>query len=106
MGSKTYVAEVAGEAIIAFQADDDFHAYTLVREGDIGLALSPSSGLRRLNGGLLWDERTEIKVRPARETEHHKWCKISDEVLLPGDNPDEFEVFLTPVKSIFESMRG
>jgi hypothetical protein len=69
---KTYVAEINGEAIIAFRAEDDDHANAIVNDEDGGLRSGHNglSGLLRADGSVLWDGETEIKARRATDAEH------------------------------------
>jgi hypothetical protein len=65
---RTYVAEVAGEALIAFRAKDEVEAEFMVeKESGISDVLSEVDGA---NGGLLWDGKAEIVIRLATSAEH------------------------------------
>jgi hypothetical protein len=109
---ETYVAEINGEAVMAFRAEDDDHAYDIVNEKDGGLqlGLNSYSGLLRADGNVLWDEKTEIKARRATEAEHQEWLKARDAETGEGkridpsmdDDPDDFNVYLIPVMSVDE----
>jgi hypothetical protein len=106
---ETYVAEINGEAVMAFRAEDDDHAYDIVNEKDGGLqlGLNGHSGLLRADGNVLWDEKTEIKARRATEAEHQEWLEARDAETGEGkqidpsmdDDPDDFNVYLIPVMS-------
>jgi hypothetical protein len=100
---KTYVAEINGEAIIAFRAESDDHASAMVNEKDGGLQLGLNgfSGLRRADGSVLWNGETEIKARRATDAEHERLCKARD-AEADGD-ADNFSIYLVPVKSIDEA---
>jgi hypothetical protein len=69
---RTYVAEINGEALIAFRAKCDNEAYDIINEknGDLQRGLNGFNGVVRPHGGRLWDGETEIKVRPASDDEH------------------------------------
>jgi hypothetical protein len=110
---KTYVAEINGEAIIAFRAEDDNGAQQMVdaEDGGVRLGLNGFSGLLRENGDVLWDGTTEIRTRVATEVEHERWVKAlaaetgsTDEGkqidLEAGDDPDDLIAYLIPVHSV------
>jgi hypothetical protein len=110
---KTYVAEINGEAIIAFRAKDDDGAYAIVNETDGGLQLGLNgfSGMLRADGSVLWDDETEIKSRRATDEEHAKWVAVRDaetglavdgKQIDPtmGDDPDDLNVYLIPIMSV------
>lgn len=110
---KTYVAVIDGEAIMAFRAEDDDHAYDLAYEDDGGLQLGLNgfSGLLRADGRVLWDEVSEITVRRATKEEHARWIAGRDaetgssydgKQIDPamGDDPDDINVYLIPVTSV------
>jgi hypothetical protein len=109
---ETYVAEINGEAVMAFRAEDDDHAYDIVNEKDGGLqlGLNGHSGLLRADGNVLWDEKTEIKARRATEAEHQEWLEARDAETGEGkqidpsmdDDPDDFNVYLISVMSVDE----
>ena len=77
---RTYVAEINGEALIAFRAKGDNEAYDIVNEknGDLRRGLNGFNGLVRPDGSPLWNGETEIKVRPATDDEHKTWCEALD----------------------------
>ncbi len=85
-----YVAEINGEALIAFRADDDEEARAMAddSDGDVRGALLE---VVRVDGTPLWDGTAVIGVRAASDVERAQWQAEAD-----GDN-DEFEVFLIPV---------
>jgi hypothetical protein len=65
---KTYVAEIGGQAIIAFRAEDDDEAFDIVNEenGGLQLGLNGYVGLLRADGKVLWDGESEITARRNR----------------------------------------
>jgi hypothetical protein len=77
---RTYVAEINGEALIAFRAKGDNEAYDIINEknGDLQRGLNGFNGVVRPHGGPLWDGETEIKVRPATDDEHETWRDALD----------------------------
>jgi hypothetical protein len=95
---RTYVAEIDGEAIMAFRAEGDDEAYDIVNEenGGLQLGLNGYSGLLRTNGRPLWDEQSEIKARPATDDEHKRWVNAPRDSEEAGDDPDDFNVYLIP----------
>jgi hypothetical protein len=112
---KTYVAEINGEVIVAFRAEDDVQAYAMVNDENSGLQsmLSGLSGVRRADGSVLWDGETEIKARRATDAEHERWSKARDaeaegdadrEQIDPemGDDADDFSICLVPIKRVDE----
>jgi hypothetical protein len=109
---KTYVAEINGEAVIAFRAidDDDAHDMITDADGDVLQSLDESSGIVRADGSPLWDGKSEIIARPATNAEDESWRKARDAEIANADegepidseiedNFDDFNVYLIPVKS-------
>jgi hypothetical protein len=104
---KTYVAEINGEAIVAFRAEDDDAALGLVNEKDGGL----QSGLYdvlRADGPPLWDGESTISSRLATAAERDEWLQVrnaetgaaADGEQVPpemGDDPNDLNVYLIPV---------
>ncbi len=114
-GKQTYVAEINGEAVLAFRAEDDDDAYCQVNEenGDVQLGLNGFVGVLRADGGVLWDGETEIIARPATEAEHQQWLRVRDAEIgsayegkqidpSMGDDLDDFNVYLIPIKPVDE----
>jgi hypothetical protein len=112
---KTYVAEINGEAVVAFRAMDDDDAHDLAgdEDGDLQLSLNESSGVVRADGSPLWDGKSEITVRPATEAEDESWRTARDSEIEDADEEepldaeleddfDDFNVYLIPVKSTDE----
>jgi len=107
---RTYVAEIDGEALIAFRAESDNDAYHIVNEtnGDLQLGLNGFSGVVRVDGNPLWDGETEIKVRPATEGEDKIWLDARDAEFgegkqidrSTGDDPDALNVYLIPTFAV------
>jgi hypothetical protein len=115
IGMKTYVAEINGEAILAFRAEDDSDAYAIVNEenGGLQLGLNGYSGLRHADGRVLWDDEAEIKARLATDDEHDRWLKARDAETGSAcdgkqfdpdfpDDPDDFMAYLISVKPVDE----
>ena len=115
---KTYVAEINGEAVMAFRAmdDDDAHDMVTDEDGDVQQSLNESSGVVREDGSPLWDGKSEIKVRPATEAEDESWRTARDAEIEDADagepvdseiedDFDDFNVYLIPVKSADDEER-
>ena len=107
---RTYVAEINGEALIAFRAKGDNEAYGIVNEknGDLQLGLNGFSGVVRPDGSPLWNGETEIKARPATDDEHETWREALDaetgegKQIDPsmGGNRDALNVYLVPTSAV------
>jgi hypothetical protein len=108
---KTYVAEINGEAIVAFRAMDDDDAHDMVsdEDGDLQQSLNESSGMVRADGSPLWDGKSQIIARAATEAEDESWRKARDAEIETADEGepidsefeddfDDFTVYLIPVK--------
>jgi hypothetical protein len=109
---KTYVAEIHGEAVMAFRAMDDEDARDMVNDedGELRQSLNESSGIIRPDGSPLWDGKSEIIARPATEAENEIWREARDAEIENADEGepieseieddfDDFSVYLIPVKS-------
>jgi hypothetical protein len=104
---RTYVAEINGEAVVAFRASDeeDAHAKINDEDGHLQQCLNDSSGFVRADGSALWDGRSEIRVRPAMEAEDESWRKARDSEIgnaeqgKPIEN-DVVSTYLISVKAI------
>jgi hypothetical protein len=84
---KTYVAEINGEAVMAFRATDDDDAHDLAsdEDGDLQQSLNESSGIVREDGSPLWDGKSKIRVRPATEAEDEDWRTARDAEIKDSD---------------------
>jgi hypothetical protein len=109
---KTYVAEINGEAIIAFRAMDDEDAHDMVNDEDSELreSLDESSGVVRADGSPLWDGKSKIIARRATEVEEESWREARDAEIGSADESepieteieddfDDFNVYLVDVKA-------
>ncbi len=108
---KTYVAEINGEAVMAFRAMDDDDARDMAsdEEGDLQQSLNEFSGVVREDGSPLWDGKSEIRVRLATEAEDEDWRTARDADIENADEGepidseieefDDVNVYLIPVKS-------
>ena len=104
---KIYVAEINGEAIMAFRAEDDVGALTIVNEENGGFQLGLSEVVRA-DGRPLWDGESTISPRLATAAEHDEWRKVrnaetgadADAKQIDRetvDDPDDLNVYLIPV---------
>ncbi len=85
---KIYVAEINGEAIMAFRAEDDVGALAFVNEENGAFQLGFSDVVRS-DGKPLWDRESTISPRLATAAEHDQWLKAL--------NADDLNVYLIPV---------
>jgi hypothetical protein len=85
---KIYVAEINGEAIMAFRAEDDVGALAFVSEENGAFQLGLSDVVRT-DGKPLWDRESTISPRLATAAEHDQWLKAL--------NADDLNVYLIPV---------
>jgi hypothetical protein len=99
---RTYVAEIDGEAILAFRAENDEAARRIVSEEESGfqLVVRGYSGLLRADGGVLWDGTSPIRYRLASRHEHELWLTVRKAQTGCADDPDDWVVYLVPVVSI------
>ena len=103
---KTYVAEINGEAVMAFRAEDDDAALRIVNEEGGGLR-SGLYDVLRADGNPLWDGESTISPRLATVAEHDQWLEVRDAEIAAADgkqinpeisvDPDDFNVYLIPV---------
>jgi hypothetical protein len=109
---KTYVAEINGEAIIAFRAMDDDDAIDMVADadGELRESLDESSGVVRADGSPLWDGKSAIIARRATKAEEESWREARDAEISGADEGEpieseieddfyDFSVYLIPVKA-------
>jgi 3'-5' exonuclease len=96
---RTYVAHIAGEAVLAFRAEDIEQAQEMI-ENHEGLR-SDLTMLADENGKPLWDGVSAIDVWEATPAQHAEWEQSQDQAigdgeidLDAGDNPDEWTVYL------------
>src|SRR5229473_153767 len=94
---KIYVAEINGEAIMAFRAEDDVGALAFVNEENGAFQLGLSDVVRT-DGKPLWDRESTISPRLATAAEHDQWLKAL--------NADDLNVYLIPVVDLDEDDDG
>src|SRR5262249_22217790 len=90
---KTYVAEINGEAILAFRAMDDDDAHDMVNDEDSELrqSLDESSRVVREDGSPLWDGKSEIIARPATQVEDKSWHEAHDAEIGDADEGEPID---------------
>ena len=100
---KTYVACIGEEAVLAFRAENDDDAHSMIddEEGSIRSDLTVLVGT---DEDALWDGKSSLQVREATAAQHAEWEQsrdqaISDEKLDldAGDDPDQWSVYLTRI---------
>ncbi len=97
----TYVALIAGKAVLAFRAVDDDQARATIDDQE-GSMRSDLKVLVGTDGKPLWDGKSAIQVREATAAQHAEWKQSRDLAISDGEidldagnNPDEWNVFLT-----------
>src|SRR3974377_772526 len=100
---KTYVAEINGEAVMAFRAmaDDDARDMASDEDGDLQQSLNESSGVVREDGSPLWAGKSEIRGRPATEAEDEDWRTARDAEIEDADE-DEDELVDSEIEDDFD----
>jgi hypothetical protein len=66
---KTYVASIGGKAVLAFRAEDDDQARTII-DNDEGSMRSDLKVLVGTDGKPLWDGKSAIEAREATAAQH------------------------------------
>jgi hypothetical protein len=97
----TYVALIAGKAVLAFRAVDDDQARAMIDDQE-GSMRSDLKVLVGTDGKPLWDGKSAIQVREATAAQHAEWKQSRDLAIRDGEidldagnNPDEWNVYLT-----------
>ena len=106
---RTYVASIGGKAVLAFRAEDNDQARSIVDDGE-GSMRSDLRALVGTDGKPLWDGKSAIEPREATAAQHAEWEQSRDQAITDGEidldagnDPDEWNVYLTsasPSKSI------
>jgi hypothetical protein len=98
----TYVAEIDGEAILVFRAEDDDAARRIISEKDGGfqIAVLGYSGLLRADGRVIWNGTSPIRYRRASPHEHKQWLAVRNSRSKSTDDPNDWIVYLVSVISI------
>lgn len=98
---KTYVACIGGEAVLAFRAEDGGNARAMIVEQEGGVR-SDLKDLVDADGKPLWDGKSVIQAEEATAAQHAEWAQSRDQAigdeeidLDSGDDPDEWNVYLT-----------
>jgi hypothetical protein len=88
---KTYVAEIDGEAILAFRAADDEAARSIIcdENGGFQVVARGYSGLLRADRRVLWDGASPMRCRLATPREHEQWLTLRDSRSGSADDPDD-----------------
>jgi hypothetical protein len=96
----TYVALIAGKAVLAFRAVDDDQAQAMIDDQE-GSMRSDLKVLVGTDGKPLWDGKSAIQVREATAAQHAEWKQSRDQAIRDGEidldtgnNPDEWNVYL------------
>src|SRR5580700_4872664 len=100
---KTYVASINGTAVLAFRAEDNDQARSIV-ENDAGSMRSDLKALVGADGKPLWDGKSAIEAREATAAQHAEWEQSRDQAITDGEidldagnDPDEWNVYLMGV---------
>ncbi len=101
---KTYVACIGEEAVLAFRAENDDEAQEMIDDEEEGSIRSDLKVLVGTDEKPLWDGKSAIVIQEATAAQHGEWEQsrdqaISDEEidLDAGDDPDEWNVYLTSI---------
>jgi len=96
----TYVAFIAGKAVLAFRAEDDDKARAMVDDQE-GSMRSDLKVLMDADGKPLWDGKSAIEAREATAAQHAEWKQSRDQAIRDGEidldarnDPDEWNVYL------------
>ena len=100
---KTYVACIGEEAVLAFRAENDDDAHSMIddEEGSIRSDLTVLVGT---DEDALWDGKSSLQVREATAAQHAEWEQSRDQAISDerldldaGDDPDQWSVYLTRI---------
>ena len=100
---KTYVACIGEEAVLAFRAENDDDAHSMIddEEGSIRSDLTVLVGT---DENALWDGKSSLQVREATAAQHAEWEQSRDQAISDerldldaGDDPDQWSVYLTRI---------
>jgi hypothetical protein len=96
----TYVAIIAGKAVLTFRAVDDDQAHAMIDDQE-GSVQSDLKVLVDMDGKPLWDGKSVIQVREATAEQDAEWKRSRDQAISDGEidldagnNPDEWNVYL------------
>jgi hypothetical protein len=95
---KTYVAFVGEQAVLAFRAEDDDQAHTMI-EDEEGSIRSDLKVLVGADGKPLWDGKSAIRVREATAAQHAEWEQSRNQAISDGEEPAEFWNYVINTKS-------
>jgi hypothetical protein len=104
---KTCVAEIDGEAILAFRAADDDAAQRIisVKKSGFQVMIRGYSGLLRADGRVLRDGACSMRYRPASPQQHKQWLIVRNLLAESTDDPNDWVAYLVPVASIDDADR-
>ena len=100
---KTYVACIGEEAVLAFRAENDDDAHSMIddEEGSIRSDLTVLVGT---DENALWDGKSSLQLREATAAQHAEWEQSRDQAISDerldldaGDDPDQWSVYLTRI---------
>ena len=100
---KTYVACIGEEAVLAFRAENDDDAHSMIddEEGSIRSDLTVLVGT---DENALWDGKSSLQVGEATAAQHAEWEQSRDQAISDerldldaGDDPDQWSVYLTRI---------
>ena len=108
----TYVALIAGKAVLAFRAVDDDQARAMIDDQE-GSMRSDLRVLVGTDGKPLWDGKSAIQVQEATAAQHAEWKQSRDLAISDGEidldagnNPDEWHVYLMSIHRTKKVQRG
>jgi hypothetical protein len=101
---KTYVAIIAGNAVLAFRAEDDDQALAIIDDPE-GSMRSDLKELAGADGKPLWDGKSPIQARAATPAQHIEWEQSRDQAISEGEidldagnDPNEWNVYLIGIR--------
>ena len=101
---RTYVASIGGKAVLAFRAEDNDQARTLI-DDDEGSMRSDLKVLVGADGTPLWDGKIAIEAREATAAQHAEWEQSRDQAIMDGEidlndgnDPDQWNVYLASIR--------
>jgi hypothetical protein len=80
----TYVALIAGKAVLVFRAADDDQARAMIDDQE-GSMRSDLKVLVGTDGKPLWDGKSAIQVQEATAAQHAEWKQSRDLAIRDGD---------------------
>ena len=100
---KTYVACIGEEAVLAFRAENDDDAHSMIDDEEGSIRSDPTV-LIGTDEDALWDGKSSLQVREATAAQHAEWEQSRDQAIRDdeidldaGNDPDEWNVYLMSV---------